>query len=176
MNTNTSIARHTKPQIETEICKAIIITIAGHLLAIPVSTVYKVIRSSLDYSTDNIGTNEFKLVNLDDRVLPVIDLHNILAKIKPSNNLEYTFQSLSNEDKFFVLAKSNQGKISAIYVDTPPTLMDLPLKNTYLLPSYEQNNIGHIASHIAVVPFQQSNLTILLLDIQQALDAVGFNR
>ncbi len=176
MNTNTSIASVSKPLVEAEVCKAIIITISGHLLAIPVSTVYKVIRSSLDCSTDRIGTNQFKLVNLDEQVLPIIDLHDILSKVKPSNNLEYTFQSLSNEEKFFVLAKSNQGGISAIVVDTPPTLMDLPLNNTYLLPSYEQNNISHIASHIVVVPFQQSNLTILLLDIQQALDAVGFYR
>lgn len=51
--------------------------------------------------------------------------------------------------------------------------MNLPLQNTYLLPSHEQSKISHIASHIVIVPLPKSNLTILLLDIQQALLETG---
>lgn len=169
MNYNAATSVTSKP---TETCKAIIMTIAGHLLAIPVSTVFKIIRSSLCNSS-NVGTN--KLVHLEEQTLPIINLHDLLANIKPSNNLEHQSQSLSTNEKFLVLAKSNQGNLSAIVVDEPPTLMDLPLENTYLLPSNEQSNIKNIASHIAVVPFERSNITIFLLDIEQASIATGFS-
>lgn len=159
-----------KPK-STETCKAIIMKIAGHLLAIPVSTVFKIIRSS-SYNSSNVGTN--KLVHLEEQTLPIINLHELLTKVKPSNNLEDRNRS-STDDEFLVLVKSNQGNLSAIVVDEPPTLMNLPLENVYLLPANEQNNINNIASHIAVVPFEQSNITIFLLDIEQALVVTGFS-
>lgn len=172
MNYQASLASvNSKPE-EIEICKAIVMIIAGHLLAIPVNTVFKIIRSSL-YNSSNVGTNQ--LVHLEEQTLPIINLHGLLAHIKPSNNLEHQSRSLSDDEKFLVLAKSNQENLSAIIVDEPPTLMDLPLENTYLLPSNEQSNINNIASHIAVVPFGQSNITIFLLDIEQALIATGFS-
>ena len=164
-----SLASTTNKSNET--CKAIIITIAGHLLAIPVSTVFKIIRSSL-YKSSNLGTN--KLVHLEEQTLPIIDLRNFLSKIEPSNNLQHHAPASSDREEFLVLAKSNRGNLSALVVDEPPTLMDLPLQNTYLLPPNEQRNINNIASHIAVVPFGQSNITIYLLDIEQALTATGF--
>ena len=171
MNSNLSIAPVSNGS-EVENCKVIVMKIAGHLLAIPVSTVFKIIRSSLGYSS-NLGSN--KIVHLEEETFPIIDLHNLLIQIKPSNNLEDRSQSLSEDDRFFVLARSTKGSLSAIIVDEPPTLMNLPLQNTYLLPSNESNKINNIASHVAVVPFQQSNLTIFLLDIQQALIAIGFS-
>lgn len=171
MNLNLSIAPVSNA-LEVESCKAIVMKIAGHLLAIPVSTVFKIIRSSLTYSS-NLGSST--ILHLDEKTFPTIDLHDILIQIKPSNNLGDRSQSLSEDDKIFVLARSTNGNLSAIIVDEPPTLMDLPLQNTYLLPSNELNKINNIASHVAVVPFQRSNLTIFLLDIQQALIAIGFN-
>lgn len=170
MNHHASLTSTTNTN-ETETCKAIIITIAGHLLAIPVSTVFKIIRSS-PYRTSNLGTNQ--LVHLEEQTLPIIDLRNFLSKIEPSNSLQYQAPTSSNHEEFLVLAKSNRGNLSALVVDEPPTLIDLPLQNTYLLPPNEQRNLNHIASHIAVVPFGRSNITIYLLDIEQALTATGF--
>lgn len=172
MNHHASLTSTTNKSGKTETCKAIIITIAGHLLAIPVSTVFKIVRSSL-YKSSNLGSN--KIVHLDEQTLPIIDLGNLLDEIEPSNNLEHDALASSDPEEFLVLAKSNHGNLSAVVVDEPPTLMDLPLQNTYLLPPNEQRKLNNIASHIAVVPFGQSNITIFLLDIEQALAATGFS-
>ena len=170
MNSNLSLALSNS--LEVENYKAIVMKIAGHLLAIPVNTVFKIIRSSLTYSS-NLGSS--RILHLEEKTFPIVDLHDLLIQIKPTNNLGDRSQSLSEDDKIFVLARSTKGNLSAIIVDEPPTLMNLPLQNTYLLPSNELNKINNIASHVAVVPFQRSNLTIFLLDIQQALVAIGFS-
>lgn len=155
----------------TETCKAITIDIAGHLLALPVTAVFKVIRSSFVYSS-NLGEN--KLIHIEEQTLPLIDLHPLLATVKPNNEPEQYFNLTSEEEKFLVLAKSDLGKLVAIVVDEPPSLMDLPLSQIYALPPSQRQNIGNIASHIAIVPHQTSHLTVMLLDIQQALITTGF--
>ena len=170
----------------TETCKAITIDIAGHLLALPVTAVFKVIRSSFVYSS-NFGEN--KLIHIEEQTLPLIDLHPLLSTIKPNNEPEQYFNLTSEEETFLVLAKSDTSKLVAIVVDEPPSLMDLPLSQIYALPPSQQQNIGNIASHIAIVPHQASHLTgrtsiafqergqpltVMLLDIQQALITTGF--
>lgn len=152
-----------------ETCKAIIISIAGHLMALPVTAVFKVIRSSFVYSS-SLGEN--KIIHIEEQTLPLIDLHHLLITIKPNNELQESLTS--EEEKFLVLAKSDTGKLVAIVVDEPPTLMDLPLSNIYALPASQQKNIGNIANNIAIVPYKNSHLTVMLLDIQQALITAGF--
>jgi chemotaxis signal transduction protein len=157
----------------TETCKAIVISIASHLLALPVTAVFKVIRSSLVYSS-NLGEN--KLVHIEEQALPLIDLHPILANVKPNNEPEQSIYLTSEEEKFLVLVKSDLGKLVAIVVDEPPTLIDLSLSHIYGLPTSQQQNLGNIASHIAIVPHQNSHLTVMLLDVQQALLTSGFSQ
>ena len=123
MNSNLSIAPVSNA-LEVESCKVIVMKIAGHLLAIPVSTVFKIIRSSLTHSS-NLGSNT--ILHLEEKTFPIVDLHALLNQIKPSNNLGDRSQSLSEDEKIFVLARSTKGNLSAIIVDKPPILMDLPL-------------------------------------------------
>ena len=156
----------------TETCKAIVINIAGHLLALPVSAVFKVIRSSFVYSS-NLGEN--RLIHIEEQTLPLIDLYPLLEEVKPSNDSNF-FDLTSEEEKFLVLAKSEAGKLVAIVVDEPPSLMDLPLSQIYTLPPSQQQSLGNIASHIAIVPHQNAHLTVMLLDIQQALTTTGFSQ
>lgn len=157
----------------TETCKAIVISIANHLLALPVTVVFKVIRSSLVYSS-NLGEN--KLIHIEEQALPLIDLHPMLVNVKPNNEPEQSIYLTSEEEKFLVLVKSDLGKLVAIVVDEPPTLIDLSLSHIYGLPVSQQQNLGNIASHIAIVPHQNSHLTVMLLDVQQALLTSGFSQ
>lgn len=161
----------TPSTVNTETCKAITINIAGHLLALPVTAVFKVIRSSFVYSS-NLGEN--KLIHIEEQTLPLIDLHPLLVTVKPNNEPEDSYTLTSEAEKFLVLARSDTSKLVAIIVDEPPSLMDLPLSQIYALPPSQQQNIGNIASHIAIVPHQTSHLTVMLLDIQQALMTTGF--
>ena len=161
----------TPSTVNTETCKAITLDIAGHLLALPVTAVFKVIRSSFVYSS-NLGEN--RLIHIEEQTLPLIDLHLLLATIKPNNELEHSYNLTPEAEKFLVLAKSDTSKLVAIVVDEPPSLMDLPLSQIYALPPLQQQNIGNIASHIAIVPHRASHLTVMLLDIQQALITTGF--
>ena len=155
----------------TETCKAIIINIARHLLALPVNAVFKVIRASFVYSSKC----ENKLIHIEEQTFPLIDLNQLLATVKPNNEPEQSLSLTSKAEKFLVLAKSNTGKLVAIVVDEPPTLMELPLSQIYALPASQQQKLSKIASHIAIAPHQNSHLTVMLLDVQQALIATGFD-
>ncbi|VEP16143.1 putative Chemotaxis protein [Hyella patelloides LEGE 07179] len=161
------------PTANTETCKAIVVSIAEHLLALPVTAVFKVIRSSFVYSS-NLGEN--RLIHIEEQTLPLIDLYHLLVGVKPNNEPDKSLSLTPEEEKFLVLAKSDTGKLVAIIVDEPPTLMDLPLSHIYALPHSQQQNLGNIASHIAIVPHQTSHLTVMLLDVQQALMATGFSQ
>ena len=74
MNLNLSIAPVSNA-LEVESCKVIVMKIAGHLLAIPVSTVFKIIRSSVTYSS-NLGSNT--ILHLEEKTFPIVDLHGLL--------------------------------------------------------------------------------------------------
>ncbi len=161
-----------KKKPETETFKAISIKISGHILAIPINAVFKVIRSSFVYSS--LGEN--KLVYIEQQPLPLIDLSDILKAIRPNNNLEQNLDVSTTDEKFLVLAKLNQGHLSAIVVDEPPSLIELSLSKIYLLPPHQKQLLQNIASHIALVPDKNSYLSILLLDIHQALNAMGFTQ
>lgn len=159
------------PTVET--CKSVVFKVARHLLAIPVTAVFKVIRSSSIYSS-NLGEN--KLIHLEERTLPLIDLHPLLSAVKPDNDLQDAFDSEGETETFLVLAKSSYGNLVAIVVDEPPVLMDLSLSQIYALPAFQQQNIGSVASHVAIVPYKHHHLSVLLLDLQQASVATGFDR
>lgn len=155
---------------KTETCRAIVFKIAGHLLALPVQSVFRVISTSFLTSSNVGGT---KLVHLDNKTLPILNLHQLLAHIKPSNSVVTNSLSL-NQQQFLLLAHSQPGKLSAIVVDEPPTLREISLTNTYLLPHSYQANIEKIATHVAVIPDKNANTTILLLDLEKATIKSGF--
>jgi hypothetical protein len=166
--------------LETETCKAIVFNIAGHVLALPVAAIFKVIRASIVFYT-NLGDS--RLIHMENQALPILDLHLFLSQIRPSYNNSYTQASSSSQEEFLVLVRSRsvslgsrQENLSAIPVDEPPILMDLPLSNAYMLPLSHRKKMGDIATHVVVIPYQGANITIMLLDLQQALAASGFDR
>lgn len=156
----------------TETCKSIVVKISQHLLAIPVNAVFKVIRSSLTYGSSMLGEN--RLIHIEEQTLPLIDLRSLLATVKPDNSLQGALNKTTETETFFVLAKSDSGKLVALVVDEPPVLMDLPLSQIYALPASQQQSIGNIASHMAISTRQNQHLSVMLLDLQQALLATGF--
>ncbi|MDJ0718274.1 MAG: hypothetical protein QNJ54_29285 [Prochloraceae cyanobacterium] len=160
------------PTNQPEICKAIVFEIAGHLLALPVSAVFKVIRSSIVFCT-TLGNR--KLVHVEDTAFPILDLHHFLSQVRPDRYDEYKKQFLSTQEQFLVLARLYRTNLCAIPVDDPPSLMKLPLSSTYMLPPSYREKIGDLASHVTIVPYQDSTISVMLLDLQQALATNDFH-
>ncbi|MGF1486981.1 MAG: chemotaxis protein CheW [Prochloraceae cyanobacterium] len=161
-----------KANSATETTKAIVFDIAGHLLALPVSAVFKVIRSSMAICSD-LGNR--KLVHLEEQALPILDLHQFLARVQPHRQDDYQNQFLSTQEQFLVLTHFRKGNLSAIPVDEPPSLIELPLSSIYTLPKSYKEKISNLANHVAVCPYENSTINIMLLDLQQAVASIGLN-
>ncbi len=161
-----------KSNSKTETTKAIVFDIAGHLLALPVSAVFKVIRSSMVICSD-LGNR--KLVHIEEQALPILDLHQFLARVQPHRQDEYQNQFLSTQEKFLILTHLRKGNLLAMPVDEPPSLIELPLSSIYTLPLSYKEKISNLANHVAVCPYETSTISIMLLDLQQAIAAIGLH-
>ncbi len=161
-----------KPSSKTETIKAIVFNIAGHLLALPVSAVFKVIRSSMFICSD-LGNR--KLIHVEEQALPILDLHQFLTRVQPHRQDDYKNQFLSTREQFLVLTHLRKGNLTAIPVDEPPSLIELPLGSIYILPQSYKEKINSIANHVVVCPYENSTLNIMLLDLQQAIASMELN-
>ncbi|MDX2214196.1 MAG: chemotaxis protein CheW [Oculatellaceae cyanobacterium bins.114] len=144
----------TQPQ---ETCKAIVFAIANHLLALPVSAIFKVVQYSPALS-HSIHTKE--LILFYQQPLTLLDLHPVLTQ--PSD----TPQERSPTE-CLIIAQAQQG-LYAIPVDQPPTLQELAFSSIHPLPTHYSKAIAHIASHFALLYQHDAAPKILLLDLYQA--------
>lgn len=152
----------TQTASNTDTCSAIVFTIAGHLLALPLPAVLRVLTSAvLDHSSDK------RLVYIEQQPIPLVDLRPSLQRLNAS---------LSNAiapQPFLLLAALHHTRSIAIPVDEAPNLMTLPQATMQALPQTYRQQISNIASHVAVIeqPKQPKPLTILLLDLHQLIPA-----
>lgn len=160
---STSILNST-PQTasNTETCQAVVFTIAGHLLALPLPAVLRVLATSTTSTTD-----DHRLVYVEQQPIPLVDLRPFLQQLNDAS----TKVSAIKPQPFLLLAALRATNPIAIAVDEAPNLMTLPQVTMQILPQTYRQQIGNLASYVAVIeqPKQQKPLTILLLDLHQLI-------
>ena len=155
------------PSSKIESCKVVAFQIRDHWLALPTPAVLKIAR--LPTST-NGGAELEGLTVWNNSPLAFLDLHSLLEAKQNKQSLPPANWSSEYLLRFVIIAQSQVTEPCAIPVDAPPTLMEIPLSEIKMLPSHYHQAIGGIAEHIAVLSHQGSALSILLLNLQQALN------
>lgn len=157
-----ALAQQTPPNTET--CQAIVFTIAGQLLALPLPAVLRVLNSAvLNSNSDN------RLVYVDQQPIPLVDLRPSLRRLNDASVKAIA----SKPQPFLLLAALQSTRPIAIPIDEAPNLMTLPHATMQALPRTYRQQISNLASHVAVIEQQkqQKPLTILLLDLHQLIPA-----
>lgn len=139
-------------------CKAALFKIAEHWLALPATTILKIIPAS---ALANDQTS--KLTVWDNQPLVRLDLHQLLARTAPPSPLD-------DSRPYIMIVWSQTGECCGIPVDELPVLQDLPLSKAQVLPAHYRQSIYGIAKYLVIQPNQGVNFNILLLDLQQALN------
>lgn len=153
-----------KPLSNPETCQAIVFKIAGQFLALPLPAVLRVLNSAV--LTNN---SDKHLVYIEQQPIPLVDLRSSLQQL---NGLSET-AGASKPQPFLLLAALQSTRPIAIPVDEAPNLMTLSQATMQALPQTYRQQIGNLASHVAVIeqPKQKRPLTILLLDLHQLIPA-----
>lgn len=131
--------------------RLIVMSLGKLTFACRIETVYKVVKYSQIHSS---GLGYTGLTHLEGQAVIVIDLYRKLFQV-----------SFPEEQGYFVIVKPQKGDLIAIPVATSPNLMDVLREHVRVLPeSYRQSDTLDIASHVAVVPYNDETLTIFILD------------
>ncbi len=152
------------PQIES--CKVVAFQIQDHWLALPTSAVLKIARLPTATNSDMEAGG---LTMWNNSPLVFLNLHSLLSPRQNPQSLPSSNQASGYPLKFVIIAQSQLTEPCAIPVDAPPSLMEIPLSEIKMLPSHYHQAIRGIAEHIAILSHQGSALSILLLNLQQAL-------
>jgi chemotaxis signal transduction protein len=131
-------------------------------LALLIDSVKKVVNYTPVYGS---GLSVFGVANIDNKELTVIDLHKKLFKVSQSQ--------ISGQKGYLILAINSLGEYFGIWVQETPTLQDIALSQLRVIPeSYRRSDTLAIASHVMVIPQENSNKTVFLLDADQLLDNI----
>lgn len=152
------------PPVES--CKATIFKIAGHWLALPATTILKIIPSS---ALENDQAS--KLTVWDNQPLIRLDLHDLLARTSIDQSSTTDHSSL-NSFQYIIIVWAQTGERCGIPVDELPVLHELSLSEAQVLPPHYRRSIYNIAKYLVIQPYQGTVLNILLLELQQALNRV----
>jgi chemotaxis signal transduction protein len=167
MDINSTLSPPSPLAAESEFCRAVVFTIAGHLLALPITAIHRVMITP---TLLNINSNGVSLVHLSGLNITVLDLHPQLSAVKPTS-FNFFKSKPENKKQFLIVTYSQQGMLNGILVDAPPTIIELPLSAIRVFPrAYRQATPLGIASHITVIPQEIGTLTIFLLDINHLLE------
>jgi purine-binding chemotaxis protein CheW len=126
-------------------------------IALHIDCATKIINSTAIYGS---GLNHLGLAHIGDKEITVVDLHKRLFRTPLPRD--------SETQGYLILAKNSQGEDFGILTNETPTLVDVPLADIRLLPdSYRHADTLVIASHVAVIPQPQGQITVFLLDVDQ---------
>jgi purine-binding chemotaxis protein CheW len=140
---------------ETTQEKFIVFTIANYHLALPIGNVLRVMK----YTPETCGEfTKMGLARIGRYTIRILNLHERLGCEERSQ--------LGENPPFLLIARTPQGEICGIPVDTPPDLIELPFGNMRSLPSLEpQSNLIDMVSHAAVISQGESTTTFFLVDV-----------
>lgn len=143
--------------------KLVVFRIHSINFAFPIECVNKVINYTTVYSS---GLNDIGIAHIDDQEIPIIDLHRRLFK---SSQI-----TTSNPARFLLIAQNKMGEGFGIPVLKTPNLIEVSVTAIRTLPeSFRQADTLGIASHVAVIPQENTSLTVFLLDVNQLLPWVS---
>lgn len=139
--------------------KFVVFKLAERFLALPISTVLKVINFP---SATNENFKALEIVQIGHHAIALWDLHQRLASGD---------RSVANEIRpFLLVAQVLPGELCAIPLEEPPDLVELPRNSWQNLPrSFAQEELRHLVKHVAIVSEGEKTFTLFLLDLSRAL-------
>lgn len=159
INSPSGRVQQTRAESARSSIKLIVFAIGNLNLALSIESVYKVLNRTTVYGS---GIKQVGVSHLGDREITVIDLYQRFFK---SNQ-----PAQSANSGYLVTMQNQAGELYGIPVTNTPVLMDVPLSTIRVLPeSYRYADTVDIARHIAVIPQQETSLTVFLLDIDLLL-------
>jgi len=168
MSANPTSAQKLAPaaQVKSQLIKLITFDIGKLNLAVRIDQVYKVVNIPMVHSS---GLNPVGLARIDNQDVTVVDLHRRLFRAEATPVSSY----------YLVLVKTARGELLGIPASQTPLMMELPAQLIRSLPeSFRRSDTLEIASHIAVLPAEQSteqainqsessaSRTLFLLDVE----------
>jgi hypothetical protein len=170
----------TKDDGEDRSCHSIVFEVEGSFFALPLAAIAKIIARSSPL-VRSVDRSDF--LYLGEQLVTVLDMGRLMARrstvragakpVLPNDpgHAPVNAQRRSPQTPpFLIIAQTQPRVICAIPVNKPPNLMELDLSTLRTLPAHTAQAIGHIASHVAVLPGAPTKTTpIFLLNLQQAL-------
>ncbi len=148
----------------TPYLKLLVFSLGNLQLALRIEAVYKVVNRTPVYSS---GVGAVGVAHVGDGEVTVVDLHRrFFHTSNPSSEPQL--------GGYLVVVRSTTGELYGIPIADTPVLMEVPLSQIRLLPeSYRRSDTLEVASHVAVIPQENSQLTIFLLDVERLLPLFG---
>lgn len=138
--------------------KFIVFKIADYFLALPISTVLKVVNYP---PMNNRNSPTTGLVQIGSHAIALLDLHQKL----PSNHTP----DVNIYTPFLLIAQLHQGQLCAIPLESPPNLVELSRDSIQALPhSFAHNDLLQAVSYGAILSEQENTFTIFILDINRS--------
>lgn len=134
--------------------KLLVFEIGKLALALPILQVQKVVRQNEVHGS---GLSHVNLTHLPEREIAVVDLHQKLFGVSLTQ---------SATTGYFIISRQVASEPIGIVVAQAPSLIDVPLKQIRLLPdTYRRADTLAIASHVTVIPKEDGNTTLFILDL-----------
>jgi chemotaxis signal transduction protein len=150
------------PAVSVELCKAIAFSVSGYWLALPVASVIRVLPMS---ESSLFSHSDRGFTYIDGYPTVVLDLHPLFGRLR--------YGKPESESQFVAIARLDGHSLCAIPIDEPPTLLDIPLGEVGVLPQSYRQSLERVASHIVNVSQNGTTMTIFLLDLQGAMQALS---
>ena len=139
--------------------KLIVFNIGRLNLALRIESVYKVVNHKSTYGS---GLGAVGVTHLGEGEITVIDLHQRFFKASQISE--------SNVSGYLIVVQNTTSELYGIPVVETPALMEVPRAMIRVLPeSYRRADTLDVASHVAVIPQNETPLTIFVLDVDRLL-------
>jgi hypothetical protein len=154
---------------ESGTAKAMVFTIAGQTLALPLSVVLKVIATPPHVSTDYRNNT---LIYIDNQPIALLNLHPRLSRLSAYTPVTAPSSADVSASRQYLLIASVQGVPYGIFIDNSPLLLEIPFQNLKLLPETYRQALGGSIHYVCVMPQPEPLSKILLLNLPPILQAM----
>ena len=136
--------------------KLLMFTVGKLNLALPILQVQKIVKQNEVYGS---GLSHVNLAHLPEQEIAIVDLHQKLFKVPLPQ---------SEGQGYFIITKSIDQEPLGIFVSQAPNLIDISQEQIRIVPnSYRRADTLEIASHVAIIPDDQTSLTVFILDLSR---------
>ncbi|AFZ19708.1 chemotaxis protein CheW [Allocoleopsis franciscana] len=143
----------------TSLVKLIVFNIGRLNLALRIESVYKVVNHTSTYGS---GLKAVGITHLGEGEITVVDLHQRFFNASQISE--------SNLSSYLIVVQNITGELYGIPVNETPALMEVSRGMIRVLPeSYRRSDTLDVASHVAVIPQNETSITIFVLDVDRLL-------